>query len=95
VIGMSSSESISSFFKQTYEKLPKKGIVNIYGSPGCGKTYFFKTLKHIKFDHDILKTKEKTDDFMKMMQASLLPLVLDDFNLIENLPGVKAGIIRE
>jgi energy-coupling factor transporter ATP-binding protein EcfA2 len=86
---MSSSESISSFFKQTYEKIPKKGIVNVYGSPGCGKTYFFKTLKHIKFDHDILKTKEKTDDFMKMMQASLLPLVLDDFNLIENLPGVK------
>ena len=86
---MSSSDESISFFKQTYEKMPKKGVINVYGPQGCGKTYFFANIKHVKFDHDILKTKEKTDDFLKMMRCSLIPLVLDDFNLVEDLPGIK------
>lgn len=89
VIEMSSSSSMSSFFKQTYEKIPKNGVINVYGPQGCGKTFFFSKLKHINFDHDLLRTKEKTNDFLQMMRCSLLPLVLDNFELVETLPGVK------
>lgn len=88
VTGISSS-SMTSFFKSTYEKLPKKGVINVYGPPGCGKTYFFSSIDHVKFDHDILRTKERTVDFMNMMRSSLVPLVLDNFELVENFPGVK------
>lgn len=78
-----------SFFKETYEKLPKNGVTNIYGPHGCGKTYFFSKVKHVSFNHDVLRTKEKTIDFIHMMKCSLLPLVLDDFDLVDNLPGIK------
>ena len=68
--------------------LPDNGIVNFWGPPGTGKTTYFEGIKHIKFDHDILKTKEKTIDFMQRMRYSKLHLVLDDFELVETLSGI-------
>ncbi len=80
----SSSESSICF------SLEKNGVVNIYGKKGSGKTTFVNRLKnHIKFDHEILKSKEKTIDFIDMMRFSKFPLVLDDFELVDNLPGTK------
>jgi hypothetical protein len=62
----------------------------MYGKPGCGKTTFFaRHLKHISMDHEILKSKDKTCDFFDMMKYSLLPLVLDDYELIEGAIGLK------
>lgn len=70
--------------------LPREGVVNVYGKNGCGKTTFFTKMKHVvKFDHDILRSKEKTNDFMNMMRHSFVPLVLDDYELVENLPGIS------
>ena len=69
--------------------LPKKGIVNIYGDHGIGKTTFLKKKSHVPFDHDILKTREKTIDFLQRMKWSLLPLVLDDYELIRSSSGIK------
>lgn len=68
--------------------LPKKGIINVYGPPGSGKSTFFSK-KGIQFDHEILKTKEKTLDFLERMKYSLLPLVLDDYELAQSLSGTK------
>jgi hypothetical protein len=69
--------------------LPKKGIVNVYSDRGTGKSTFFKTKGHVQFDHEILKTKEKTIDFLQRMRCSLLPLVLDDYDLIKSASGLK------
>jgi hypothetical protein len=80
VIEVSSSEAMD---------LPTKGLVNFWGPPGTGKTSFFKNIKHVSFDHDILKTKERTDDFLHRMKYSKLPLVLDDFEMVESLIGVS------
>ena len=81
--------SSSSSIKISIENFPKSGVVNVYGKSGCGKTTFFSFMKHVKFDHDILKSKEKTSDFMDMMKYSLMPLVLDDYDLIEGSIGLK------
>lgn len=82
-----SSLSISS--KSFLENLPKAGVVNVYGKHGIGKTTFFSRIKHVKFDHEILKSKERTCDFMDMMKYSFVPLVLDDYELIEGSIGLK------
>jgi hypothetical protein len=77
--------------------LPKKGITNVYSSHGTGKSTFFSKKGHVQFDHEILKTKEKTIDFLERMKYSLLPLVLDDYELVQSLSGVKefkSGMMR-
>ncbi len=79
---MSSSSS-------SIKNMPRKGVVNVYGPRGCGKSTFFSTIKHVNMDHDILKTKESTLHFMETMRYSLMPLVLDDFDYVSSCPGVK------
>ena len=69
--------------------LPKKGIVNVYSEHGTGKTTFFKSKRHVDFDHEILKTKERTLDFLQRMRCSMLPLVLDDYDLVKSTSGIK------
>lgn len=81
----SSSISVSS----KHLSLPREGVINMYGKSGTGKTTYFSKMKHVKFDHDILRSKEKTVDFMNMMRHSFVPLVLDDYELVENLPGIS------
>lgn len=92
--GMASSTSTSSTTvitaTQKGENFPTSGVVNVYGKSGSGKTTFFtKHVKHIQFDHEILKSKERTCDFLDTMRYSLLPLVLDDYELAECLIGIK------
>lgn len=88
--GMSSSNESSIFKSSREENFPKSGVVNVYGKSGSGKTTFFtKRLKHINFDHELLKSKERTCDFLDMMRYSLLPLVLDDYELVEGVIGIK------
>lgn len=82
-----SKSSIS--YKSQIENLPKTGVVNVYGKHGTGKTTFFSTIKHVKFDHEILKSKERTCDFMDMMKYSFVPLVLDDYELADGSIGLK------
>ncbi len=84
-----SLEPSRSSIRPCIENLPKSGVVNVYGKNGIGKTTFFSGIKHIKFDHDILKSKERTCDFMDMMKYSFVPLVLDDYELVEGSIGLK------
>lgn len=85
---LSSSTTIIETSKE--ENFPKTGVVNVYGKHGIGKTTFFsRRVKHVSFDHDILKSKERTCDFLDMMRYSLLPLVLDDYDLVEGSIGLK------
>jgi hypothetical protein len=70
--------------------LPTKGIVNYYGDPCTGKTTFFETnVKHIKLDTEILRSKERMVDFMERMAYSPLNLVIDSYELVDGLQGLK------
>lgn len=87
---LSKDESLSIFKESREENFPKSGVVNVYGKSGCGKTTFFsRHVKHINFDHELLKSKDRTCDFLDMMRYSLLPLVLDDYELVEGAIGIK------
>ena len=87
--GMSKSSDLSIVIKPRIENLPKIGVVNVHGGHGTGKTTLFSTMKHIHFDHEILKSKERTCDFMDMMKYSFVPLVLDDYEMVDNAIGIK------
>jgi len=78
VIGMSGSSI-----------LPTSGIVIFWGQRGTGKTTFLKSHPHIDFDHDILKSRDRTIDFLGKMDYSKIPLVLDDYETVENCIGIK------
>jgi hypothetical protein len=69
--------------------LPKKGVVNVYSDSGTGKSTFFSKKGHVQFDHENLKTKEKTIDFLQKMKYSMFPLVLDDYDIVKYTSGVK------
>lgn len=83
--------AVSSSSESICFSLEKNGVVNVYGKKGSGKTTYIvnQLKKYIKFDHEILKSKDKTIDFMDMMRFSKFPLILDDYELVENLPGTK------
>jgi hypothetical protein len=70
--------------------LPTNGIINFYGDPCTGKTTFFdKNVKHVKLEHETLKSKEKTIDFMDRMRYSKLSVVIDDYEMVDSLTGMK------
>lgn len=70
--------------------LDLRGVINIYGSSGCGKTTFFKKVKHIDIDHEILRTKEATVDlFSRLKYNTKWPVILDDYETVEGYPGTK------
>ena len=86
----SSSTSLITFSIENFPCSP--GVINVYGKKGSGKSSYFLQMKHVKFDHEILKSKEKTCDFMEMMKCATFPLVLDDYELLETYPGTKEVI---
>jgi hypothetical protein len=70
--------------------LDLRGVINIYGPGGCGKTSFFKKVKHIDIDHEILRVKEATIDlFSRLRYNTRWPVILDDFETVEGYPGTK------
>ncbi len=89
MVSTDSSSSITED-KQIVQLPVGGGVVNVYGKSGIGKTtYMSKKKKFVQFDHDILKTKERTRDFLDMMRHSMTSIVLDDYEVVENMPGVS------
>lgn len=86
-VSSSSSIVVTNFLLPDIENL--SGIVNVYGKRGIGKSTYFKNKKFIHIDHEILKSKERTIDFMDMAKYSKNKFVLDDYELVEILPGTK------
>ena len=77
-------ESSSSIFEL-------QGVINVYGPNGCGKSSWVKSIGvHIELDHDHLRTKESASDlFARLACNRRYPVILDDYECIETLPGVK------
>lgn len=65
--------------------------VCIFGRGGIGKTYFFKNefKDYIEITSDILKNKNDTIEFLNKIKGSRLPVLLDDYECISELIGVK------
>jgi hypothetical protein len=64
-------------------------IVYIYGPPGIGKSHSMKSIKCIDFPHSVLRSKQPTLDFLERAKYSRFRLLLDDFDSVSDLIGVK------
>lgn len=66
-------------------------IVYVYGPPGIGKTWEVMNIVSpcISIDAEILKSKQSTIDFLEKARTSPRPIVIDDFDSMDDLIGVR------
>ena len=66
-------------------------ITCIHGKPGTGKTHFVTTSlpRHVVLDHTILKSKQTTIDFMERLRWTDMPVVIDNWESIQDLIGTR------
>ena len=87
------------FDHELTEIIERHRYVYVYGKPGIGKTYtVYKIIgEFIEITADILKTKQTTVDFFERIQSSNLPVLVDDYDSIEDLVGVReiTGVVSQ
>lgn len=61
------------------------------GKPGIGKTYTVKKVYPdiIELTSDILKSKQSTIDFIERIKCSNLPVLIDDYDSVEDHIGIR------
>jgi len=66
-------------------------ITCVYGPSGIGKTHFVtKSLPgHVLVDYDILKSRQGTLDFFERLCGTNVPVVIDNWESISDLIGVR------
>lgn len=66
-------------------------VTCVYGPPGVGKTHFVsKSLPgHVLIDYDILKSRQGTLDFFERLRGTRTPVVIDNWESISDLIGVR------
>jgi len=69
---------------------PEK-ITCVYGKPGIGKTYFVNKIleNYIQLDHEVLKSRQTTLDFFERLKYTNTPVVIDNWESICDLVGVR------
>jgi hypothetical protein len=67
------------------------GLTCVHGKPGTGKTTLVKQkLGHCLFlEPDVFKTRQGTLDMFERLRYSILPIVIDDWESIQDLIGVR------
>ncbi len=67
-------------------------ITCLYGRPGCGKTRFVQIeypSGYISIEADILKNRQDTLDMFERLKYSEHPIVIDDWEAVSDLIGVR------
>jgi hypothetical protein len=69
----------------------QRRAVYIYGPPGIGKTWTLERIlqPRIELDAEILKAKQSTLDFLEKARSSACPILIDDFDSVQDLVGVR------
>jgi hypothetical protein len=65
--------------------------VYIYGPSGIGKTWSVERILNprINLDADTLKSKQSTVDFLEKAACAACPILIDDFDAVQDLVGVR------
>jgi hypothetical protein len=81
------------------EIIEQHRYVYVYGRPGIGKTYTLNRIfpEFIEVTSEILKSKQSTTDFFERLESSVLPVVIDDYDSLEELVGLReiSGVVSQ
>lgn len=77
--------------EQLRRVLTENKSVFVYGPPGIGKTWCVRQIIEpcVDLDASILKSKQSTIDFLEKVKSSACPILLDDFDSVDDLIGVR------
>ena len=71
------------------QELASAGAVCFWGPPGIGKTHLVEMSRGIWLTEDILRSKQGTIDFMQRVRSADRPVIIDDFESVEDLVGLR------
>lgn len=74
-----------------YELIKANNFVYIWGKTGTGKTHAVKKAypQCIEIDSSILKSKQGTIDFLQRLKTSAEAILIDDYESVEDLIGMR------
>lgn len=66
-------------------------VTCVYGRPGIGKTHFVthELGSHVHVDHQVLKGKQSTLDFFERLKYTSSPVVIDNWESVNDLIGIR------
>jgi hypothetical protein len=71
------------------QEIASAGAVCFWGPPGIGKTHLVEMSRGIWLTEDILRSKQGTIDFMQRVRSADRPVIIDDFESVEDLVGLR------
>ena len=77
--------------KDTSNLFAPGGLYCLWGRPGCGKSTYLESLfpTRIIIEPDVLKTKQGTIDFIERLKGTYVPVIIDDWEAVNELIGVR------
>ena len=70
---------------------PGPAIVNVWGNPGSGKSHGVRNYftNYVELDYDTLRSKQGTVTFIERLSGTDLPVIIDDWNIVNELIGAR------
>ena len=91
-----SSSSMDRFLNSVQQKdstslFAPGALYCLHGRPGCGKSTYLAQLfpVRITIDPDVFKTKQGTLDFFERLRGTRVPIIVDDWEAVCDLVGVR------
>jgi hypothetical protein len=75
--------------KNPLQDFASADVICIWGPEGTGKTWLAEQSGGTFLTEDILRSKQGTLDFLERMRASRRPVILDDYESVKDLVGLR------
>ena len=75
--------------KKPAQDFASAGVICVWGPEGIGKTWLAENTGGVHLTEDILRSKQTTLDFMARMRTSDQAVIMDDFESLKDLVGIR------
>jgi hypothetical protein len=75
--------------KKPSQDFASADVICVWGPEGIGKTWLAEQTRGVHLTEDILRSKQTTLEFLARMRTSDCPVILDDFEAVRDLIGLR------